>query len=136
MPSSHISEWVLERERSPYRSRLFCNNGILIIHKQPNKPDDIIRVPMYNVFTKNRLFFENIVQEMDFDPKYHYQPKKMSNDLYHDIGLWQILLILNKCRSEIDFVGKRVKFLDPDQVMEYMSRMFVDEDIDITIYDQ
>lgn len=134
MPSSTIKEWVAERERSPYRAGLFYTNGILIVHNTPGQPEDIVRFPFYNIFTKNREMFDPIKLQMDFDPRFHYQPKKLSMNLYRDIGLWQILLILNKCRSEVDFVGDKVWYLDPEQVMEYMSRMFVNEEVDVTVY--
>ena len=134
MPSSTIKEWITERNRSAYRLPLFYDNGVLLVQRVPGKPDDLTRFPFYNVFIKNRLLFEPITLVMDFDPAFHYQPKKLSLSLYRDIGLWQILLVLNKCRSEVDFVGDKVYYLDPDQVLEYMSRMFVDEEIDTTIY--
>ena len=134
MANSTIHEWVKERDQSPYRSNLFYRNGYLLIHEAPGQKDDAIRFPFYNVFIANRELFNNIKIRYTFDEKYFYQPKKMSMDLYKDIGLWHILLVLNKCRSSIDFHGKYVYILDPNQVMDYMSRMFVDEDINTTIY--
>lgn len=131
--SSTINEWIEERATSPYRSNLFYDGSIMIVRRELNKPDDLTKFPFYNVFIKNRLLFEPIEMIMDFNPAYHYQPKKLSFDLYKDIGLWHVLLILNKKRCEEDFVGSRVKYLDPDEVMNYMSRMFVDEGIDTTI---
>ena len=134
MPASTIRECVSERERSPYRTSLFYDGSVTIIHRPPGKPEDLTKFPFYNVFVKNREMFEPIKIQMDFDPKFWYQPKKLSMNLYRDIGLWHILLVLNKCRSEVDFIGTKVWYLDPNEVMEYMSRMFVNENIDTTIY--
>lgn len=134
MATSTIGEWITEQNMTAYRAPLFYKNGILIVHQEYGKPDDLTRFPFYNVFIKNRLMFEPIKMRMKFDKKFHYQPKKLSNELYGEISLWQVLLILNSCRSEVDFVGEKVWYLDPTQVMEYMSRMYVDEKIDTTVY--
>jgi hypothetical protein len=133
MASSTLNEWIAERERSPYRSNLFYDNSILIVHQTPNQPDDLTKFPFYNVFIKNRLLFEPITVVMPWDRKYYYRPKKLSYDLYGDIGLWHVLMILNKVRSEEEFIGTRVKYLKPDEVMDYISRMFIDEGIDTTM---
>lgn len=135
MPSSTIPEWVSERERSPYRTSLYYKNGKLILHQEPGKTDDLIRFPFYNIFIANRELFDNIKIQYPLAKKYYFQPKRLSMDLYGDVGLWHILLALNKCRSSIDFISEKIFVLDPNQVMKYMSRMFVDEEINTTIYD-
>lgn len=133
--TSTIQDWIVTRERSPYRTNLFYNNGYLILHQSPGESADVIRFPFYNVYITNRELFNDIKIKRPFDRKYFYQPKKLSLDLYGDIGLWHVLLVLNKCRSVSDFFGDKVYILNPEQVMDYMSRMFVDSDIDTTIYD-
>lgn len=134
MATSTLSEWIQEKENSAYRTPLYYRNGMLIVHREYGMPDDLTRFPFYNVFVKNREMFDPIKLQMDFDPIYHYKPKKMSWDLYNDISLWHILLVLNKCRNEVDFVGEKVWYLDPMAISKYMSRMFVDEKIDTTVF--
>lgn len=135
MPSSStIKDWIKEMQSSPYRSDLFNRGGQLILHREKDK-DDLIRFPFYNIFIANRHMFDPIKLITDFPREYFYQPKKLSMRLYGDTSLWRILLILNKCHSEVDFFGNRLWYLDPDQVMTYMSRMFIDEDVNTTVYD-
>lgn len=134
MATSTLQEWVQERSNSTFRTNLFYDNGILVIRQDPLKPDDIIRIPFYNVFIKNRDMFDPITVVRPMEKEYYRQPKKFSYDTYGDIGLWHVLLVMNKCRSEVDFVREKVKYLDPDKVMDYISRMFIDNGIDASYY--
>ncbi len=91
-----------------------------------------IRIPYSALSNKYKDYLSKIIvsRELDkFEQKnYHCNPKALSEELYGSPEFWDTLLILNNCKSIIDFKPKVVKYYDPDYLKEYINEIMILED--------
>ena len=91
-----------------------------------------IRVPYSSIISKYKDYLKAIILEVDLDAKeqikYSYKPKTLSQDLYGTTELWDTILLLNECKSVIDFkLEDKVKVYDPIELKSYLDEIIVME---------
>jgi len=126
MNEGTILEFINNQFNSRYKVDLGYSSYICINSKRPT---DIFKFPLYNLFPYYIEMFKDIQIKYKFDVAFHMQPKKLSFQLYKTIDLWLVLLLLNKCKTDIDFVGDIVYIPDPNKVDDIMGRIYKNEDI-------
>lgn len=91
-----------------------------------------IRIPFSSIVNEYKDLLSNIIITQDLTPEqqiqYQYQPKRFSEDTYGSTEFWDTLLILNNCKSIIDFKPKMVKLYDPDKLKTYLNEIMIIED--------
>ena len=91
-----------------------------------------IRIPFSSIVNKYKDLLSNIIITQDITPEeqiqYQYQPKRFSEDTYGSTEFWDTLLILNNCKSVIDFKPKMVKLYDPNKLKTYLNEIMIIED--------
>jgi hypothetical protein len=69
----------------------------------------------YNIF-RDRYYAEILsytelraFNETEFDQKYKFRPKRLSNDLYGSIDYWYLLLLVNDMSNPMDFKKRLIR---------------------------
>lgn len=91
-----------------------------------------IRIPFSSIISKYKDFLSEIVISVELTEEeqlhYQYKPKALSEDMYGTTELWDSLLILNNCKSVIDFTPKVVKMYDPEEFKAYLNEVMIIEE--------
>ena len=84
----------------------------------PNR-DKITIIPLTSLFNKYRNVLDNIIIIIELDDEeqanYMYKPKLVSEELYGSAEFWDVILVLNGCKSVMDFKPKSLKIYDPKE---------------------
>ena len=74
-----------------------------------------------------------IIVEKELDDKaiaeVRYKPKTLSYVLYGTTEFWNDILILNECKSIIDFTPKKIRYYDPNRLKTYLNQILILEGI-------
>ena len=89
-----------------------------------------IEIPFQSIFSKYRNFLKDIVLVVDLDDalsqRYMYNPRLMSYDIYGTVELWDELLRLNHCTSEVMFKPREnVRFYDTNMLKSYINEIMI-----------
>nr|DAS58635.1 MAG TPA: hypothetical protein [Caudoviricetes sp.] len=102
------------------------------------KIDDLVNeesllVPHVSLINKYRHFLTPYVSEMELEGNTYqsikYSPKLLSYILYGTTELWSCLLLLNNCKSVIDFDLKTVKIYNPDNIKDMINEILILEGV-------
>ena len=102
-------------------------HGSAILH---NKEDDSnIKIPFSSMIEKYKDFLYEIIITSDATKEelaqYIFNPKKLSQDLYGTTEFWDTILILNDCKSIIDFDLDTIKVYDPNRFKRYLNEIII-----------
>ncbi len=91
-----------------------------------------IQIPFSNIISKYSDYLSSIIvtkklTEAEFN-KYRYSPKKLSQDLYGTVELWDALLQINSCVSLKDFNKQEIKYYNPAQFKKYLNEIIILEE--------
>lgn len=91
-----------------------------------------IRIPFSSVINKYKDYLSTIIIKVELSDQeqsyYHYKPKALSEEMYGTTELWDTILILNNCKSVIDFTPKVVKLYDPEKFKSYLNEVMIIEE--------
>ena len=95
-----------------------------------NKEDDSnIKIPFSSMIEKYKDFLYEIIITSDATKEelaqYRFNPKKLSQDLYGTTEFWDTILILNDCKSIIDFDLDTIKVYDPNRFKRYLNEIII-----------
>lgn len=98
-----------------------------------NMTSDVIRIPFSSYTNMYRDLLSNIIIESDLDDKsqaeIRYRPKTLSQILYGTTEFWNDILILNECKSIIEFTPKKIRFYDPTKFKIYLNQILILEGV-------
>ena len=94
-----------------------------------------IQIPFSSLTNKYKDFLSTIIVTIELDhefqEKYAFKPKMVSNELYGTPELWSEILILNNAVSVIDFKPKNLKVYDPNKLKRFLNEiLLLEEDIE------
>lgn len=103
--------------------------SVIVIDKETNR---VIRVPFSSIISKYKNYLSRIIISYKLNEKeqikYAYKPKAFSEDIYGTTELWDTLLILNNCKSVMDFTPKTIKMYDPREFKSYLNEILIIEE--------
>lgn len=103
-----------------------------IAHMHDAETDRTITIPFSSILNKYKDYFSTIIIEITLTPadyeKYKYKPKLVSDDYYDTTEFWDTILILNNCKSVIDFDKEKIKLYDPTKFKAYLNEVMIIEE--------
>lgn len=101
-----------------------------ILHNKEN--DSTIRIPFASLINKYSNYLYEIIITLESDATtdltvYRYNPRKLSLDIYGTTEFWDVILLLNNCKSVIDFDLKEIKIYDPTRFKDYLNEIIINE---------
>jgi hypothetical protein len=69
-----------------------------------------------NIIADYRDYFDDLLVEIDLDPKYKYKPNLFAAEKYGTPDLYFMVLYLANVTSAIDFVGPKIKMLPVSKI--------------------
>jgi hypothetical protein len=69
-----------------------------------------------NIISDYRDYFDELLEEIDLDPKYHYQPMKFAEDTYGTPDLYFMVLYFANLTSLLDFNVPKIKILPASKI--------------------
>lgn len=98
------------------------------------KRNKISVIPLTSLFNKYRNVLDNIIIIIELDDeeqaKYIYKPKLVSEELYGSAEFWDVILVLNGCKSVMEFKPKALKIYDPKELKKYINEIMILEEIE------
>lgn len=96
--------------------------------------DETILIPFEHIASKYKDFFDSqtvsVAMSLDEERLYRFNPKRLSLDLYQNIGYWSILLFINDCHSVIDFEPHgSIKVINPNRIKDLVNEILLLEGI-------
>lgn len=117
----------IERKEISYRSLMqhaFLYN---------NTSRDTINIPFSSYTKMYRNLLSNIIVEKVLDDKakieVRYKPKTLSYILYGTTEFWNDILILNDCKSVMDFTPDKIRYYDPERLKVYLNQILILEGV-------
>ena len=101
-----------------------------ILHNKEN--DSTIRIPFASLIDKYSNYLYEIIITLESDATtdltvYRYNPRKLSLDIYGTTEFWDSILLLNNCKSVIDFDLREIKIYDPTRFKDYLNEIIINE---------
>ena len=95
--------------------------------------DDNLIIPIDSIVNKYRNFLEDSVKTTKMTDEewftYILRPKSLSLRLYGTTEFWHVLLLLNGCKSTIDFDLKTVKYYDRRTLYTKLNEILIIEGV-------
>lgn len=95
--------------------------------------DDNLIIPIDSIVNKYRNFLEDSVKTAKMTDEewftYRLRPKSLSLRLYGTTEFWHVLLLLNGCKSTIDFDLKTVKYYDRRTLYTKLNEILIIEGV-------
>ena len=117
----------IEKKEIAYRT---LTQKALMTNQMTN---DTIQIPFASYTKMYRNLLSAIIVEKELDDKaaaeVRYKPKTLSYLLYNTTEFWNDILILNECKSVLDFTPKKVRFYDPTRFKTYLNQILILEGV-------
>ena len=98
-----------------------------------NETDDNLIIPIDSIINKYRNFLEDSVITTTMTDQewltYRFKPKSLSYRLYGTTEFWHILLLLNGCKSTMDFDLKTIKYYRKTDLYKKINEILIIEGV-------
>ena len=126
---SSVAKQISDIKKNEIAYRTMMQQAIL----KNETTGEIINIPFSSYTKMYRDLLSQIIVEKELDDKaiaeVRYKPKTLSYVLYGTTEFWNDILILNECKSIIDFTPKKIRYYDPNRLKTYLNQILILEGI-------
>lgn len=90
-----------------------------------------IIVPYRSLSAEYMDYLKDFIEEKELTEvqwqHYRHNPQAMSEAIYGTTRFWALILEINNCRSRMEFDKKRVKYYNPNKLLEVINEIMMKE---------
>ena len=118
---TYIDDLITEGQQEVLSLEKFYDT---MLSADADNPLHIIRIPVYDFFTRYHNQLKNSIQYYNLSSRLFYQPKAVSLELYDTTELWLSLLRVNNMKNITEFQEPVIKVYNPVDVKELINIFF------------